>query len=64
MTNRIDCCWENFTNFEIRVGTNLTDNVERNPRCRPKYARNVRAGQTVTVNCTPPLLENILTVYL
>ncbi|XP_028400814.1 uncharacterized protein LOC114523946 [Dendronephthya gigantea] len=64
ITNRADCCWGNLRNFEIRVGMNSTEGGKANPRCGPKYTQNVGAGQTVSVNCMPPLLGQILTVSI
>ncbi len=65
ITDRADCCWANLTNFNIRVTeANLTDNDEHNPQCGATYTDNVGAGQTLSVNCAPPLLGQIVTVSI
>ena len=65
ITNRADCCWENLTNFDVRVTeANLTDNDEHNRQCGATYTDNVGAGQTLSVNCVPPLLGQIVTVSI
>ena len=64
ITNRAYCCWENLTNFDIRIGANLTDDGRRNPRCGATHSDVVGAGETVSVNCVPPLLGRFVTVII
>ncbi len=65
ITNRADCCWENLTNVDVRVTeANLTDNDEHNPQCGATYTDNIGGGQTLSVNCVPPLLGQIVTVSI
>ena len=64
ITNRADCCWENLVNFDIRVGTNLTNGGKFNPQCGPTYIYNVGAGETLTIKCDPPMLGQYLSISI
>lgn len=64
ITNRADCCWENLSDFDVRVGQNLNEGGKRNPQCGATYTADVGAGETITVNCGSPLPGRFLTVSI
>jgi hypothetical protein len=64
ITNRAFCCWENLKNFDVRVGDSLTDNGRRNPQCGETYSDVVGEGETLSINCVPPLLGRYVTISI
>ncbi|XP_059356947.1 pentraxin fusion protein-like [Carassius carassius] len=49
VTNRADCCLEQTTGVEIRIGNSLENNGNNNPRCG--VTSSVPAGSSVSFSC-------------
>ena len=61
ITNRSDCCWEELSDFQIRIGLSLDNNGNSNPLCGGFYSLN---AETKSIVCPNPMLGRYVNIII
>ncbi|XP_051991951.1 uncharacterized protein LOC127650530 [Xyrauchen texanus] len=62
LTSRGDCCWEDLTGVEIRIGNSLENNGKENLICAT--VSNITAGETKSFGCSSLIEGRYVTIVL